>query len=399
MFLMLSQFLEILGTGTVVGGSGFMIWKRFRTKKLDYFFKACNLQCDGKFPKILKHKKLMDENKKIYGEEYKILMPIGMCMNDFEKKKEAMEQYKRGKVEIWFDNNLFIKIDRRKVKTMYDFELENCKGILEILAGYDVNGEKVYINVEDAPHILIAGVPGSGKSVLLRSIITSLILTKDPTMLQLNLVDFQRVELGVFKKCQMVKEFVSLPQDFSELLDKLAEESDRRLELFENCGVVNIQNYNKKHQNEKINYVLTIVDEFGALAGENKDIFEKLKKRAAQDRKCGLHLVLCTQRPSTDVIKGTIKANIPARIALKTATDTDSQVILDENGAEKLRGNGHGIIKFRDKQEVQFMFLSEDKACELVKPTFISKPKKQKTDRPGVIGDADGTRQEDDTIY
>lgn len=375
---------------TAVGSTGWWIWHMTHRSKLDYFFKAANLQCEDKYPRVLKKKKLPD------GEEYKILMPVGMDVKDFENKKAAMEKYLKGRAEIWWDNNLYISINRKKLKEEYPFELERCPELLKVLVGHGVNGEKVYLDIEDAPHVLIAGTTGGGKSVLLRSIIASLVLAKDPAALHLNLVDFQRVELGIFRKCRMVRDFIYTPHDFEKLLDRLETESNRRLDLFEAADAVNIRSYNRRH--ERLPYILTIVDEFGALAGENKDLFTKLQRRVSQDRKCGLHYILCTQRPSTDVIKGTIKASVPVRIALQTATEVDSRVILDEGGAEKLRGKGHGIIKAAGKTEAQFMFLDEMQAYKMVKPTFIDKPKK-KIEQPGVIEDADREGQEDYQIY
>jgi S-DNA-T family DNA segregation ATPase FtsK/SpoIIIE len=168
-----------------------------------------------------------------------------------------------------------------------------------------------------------------------------------------------------------VKSFCSSPLEFSKLLTEIKKESDRRLKLFDAAGVVNIRSYKKK-----LPYILVVIDEFACLC-EQKPILEALKQRVAQDRKCGIHYIVCTQRPDTSVVNGTLKANIPTRIALKVSTETDSRVILDEGGASELRGRGHAILKTDRCREFQAMYLSETQAYKLVESTFTEKEVKK----------------------
>lgn len=313
---------------------------------------------------------------------YYIKLPPGMSTDDIEKQQSAIEQYLGASISMRFDYDkklLVLTTTKKRLKAFYKYALIQSNSPLGVCLGYDLDGP-VFFDLAAAPHLLIAGATGAGKSVLLRSIITSLILTKP---VDLHLVDFQRVELGIFKKCTKVQSFCSEPVEFSKLLAKLKKESDKRLTMFDQKGVVNIEAFNKgKH---KLKYIVVVIDEFASLADrEYKNILDSLKVRIAQDRKCGIHYIICTQRPSVDVVSGTIKANIPTRIALKTATDTDSRVILDEVGAASLRGAGHAILKTTSKREFQAMFLSETDAYSLVEPTFKEKrgDKRAHTTRP-----------------
>jgi S-DNA-T family DNA segregation ATPase FtsK/SpoIIIE len=206
-------------------------------------------------------------------------------------------------------------------------------------------------------------------------------LTKASDDVELHLVDFMRVELGIFKKSSMVKSFTTEPEEFEILLQELKEESKRRLQLFDNANLVNISSYNRRYPKQKLPYILIVIDEFASLA-EHKDIMKLLKVRLAQDRKCGIHYIICTQRPSVDIISGTIKVNIPTRIALKMCTDTDSQVVLDQNGAEKLSCVGRALVKQSEVEEIQVAYLGEQEARRLVKHTFIRKAQAKVIQKP-----------------
>lgn len=362
-----------LGTGTLLllgAVSGFCcvehVCSLFYRSDLDKFFDKAGISLNDTLPQVSK------STKTDTGIEYRVNLPPGMSMEDIEKKLPAMEQYLGSSISMQYDydsKELIITSTKKRLKDCYKFELIQTDNPLEVCLGYDVDG-RVFINLEAAPHLLVAGETGSGKSVLLRSILCSLVLLKD---VELNLVDFQKVELGIFRKCKKVKSFCSDPAEFAKLLAKLKKESDKRLILFDDMNVVNIQAYNKKAK-QKLKYIVIVIDEFAALADKDfKGILTALKVRIAQDRKCGIHYIVCTQRPSVDVINGTIKANIPARIALKTATVTDSRVILDETGAECLKGNGHAILKTVGKKLFQGLYLSETEAYRMVEGTFIKK--------------------------
>jgi S-DNA-T family DNA segregation ATPase FtsK/SpoIIIE len=154
---------------------------------------------------------------------------------------------------------------------------------------------------------------------------------------------------------------------------ELRKESERRIDLFEKQNLVNISSYNKKAK-KKLPHIVMIVDEFVSLAEKQyRCILNSLKILAAQCRKSGIHIILCTQHPTVDVVPGSLKCNIPTRISLKVSTAQDSRVILDQASAEDLRGKGHGILKTDKCIEFQAMYLSETQAYKLVEPTFIEK--------------------------
>ena len=261
----------------------------------------------------------------------------------------------------------FINIitNENKLDSFYPYEPVECKNPLEVAIAYCKIG-LFKIDIENAIHILIAGASGAGKSVLLRAIILSFILTKNLKKVQLELVDFQKVELHIFKNCKMVNSFCSTPDEFSDLLHRLSEENQRRIDLFTKEMVVNVQGYNAKVKN-KLKYIVCVIDEFAILA-EHKQILSDFKTRIATDRKVGIHYIVCTQRPSVDIISGTIKTNIPYRICLKMATETDSRVVLDEGGAERLRGKGNAIVKGLEMEEIQAMYISEEDAFNMIQP-------------------------------
>lgn len=359
-----------LGTVCMLGGVSLLtvteyVYSKFARTKLDMFFEDAGIEKNGRPPAVFRTD---------YG--YKVRMPAGLSTEDLERWKPSIEQYLDASVTIGYSGGYaLLSVKEKRLKTFYEYELVQPENPLDVCIGYDVDGH-VLLDIEQCPHILIAGVPGSGKSVLLRSIITSLILLKQA---DIHLIDFQRVELGIFRKSDCVKSFCSEPLEFARLLAELKKESDKRLSLFDKAGVVNISNYNKKSKT-KLPYNVVVIDEFAALAERQcKGVMDALKVRIAQDRKCGIHYIICTQRPSVDVVSGTIKANIPTRIALKTSTDTDSRVILDESGASELRGKGHGILKTSGKREFQAMFLSETEAYSLIKHTVA---KKKETPKP-----------------
>lgn len=355
--------------GALLAGYAYLQGK-FGKAKLEGLFESVGLKnTKDQYPTIKEIKK--DE----FTETYFVKMPAGICTNDFVKVQQEIEQFLNKRICIEYVGNQIASIKTYKpLKESYLFEVVPCEKPLEVCVAHNAYG-KYTINIEDMIHILIAGTPGAGKSVALRAIITALILTKKPEDVILNLIDFQRVELRIFKNCRMVESFCTTPEQFSELLEQLKEESERRLSLFEKSGViVNIQRYNKTHPSSRLPYIVNIVDEFAALSdGNNKDALSALKIRIAQDRKLGIHYILCTQRPTKDIIDGSIKCNIPCRIALRMISKTDSETILDEVGAENLRMKGNALIKNSCLDEIQFMYLSETQAYRLVKPTFVEK--------------------------
>jgi S-DNA-T family DNA segregation ATPase FtsK/SpoIIIE len=352
--------------------------------KLDKLFIDCGLFIKSHVSSTImipkKIKKILTKN----GYNVILSLPPGLCLSDFKQKESAISQQLNAAVNFEYNNgNIIMEVCTTPLQDKYPFELVEYEEPLKIAFAHSKDG--IYaIDIEEAIHILIAGSTGKGKSVLLRSIICSLILGKKKENLQLHLVDFMKVELGIFKKSDMVASFTSDAAGFDNLLNDLQVESEKRISMFEKKDIVNIKTWNKRYKNKQLQYIVVVVDEFAAIAGD-KEIMAKFAMRMAQDRKCGIHYIVCTQRPSVKVISGEVKTNIPTRISLKVITDTDSQVILDCNGAEKLKTVGRALVKQSDIEEVQVMFISETEALQMVKHTFINKEPKKEPIKKGYI--------------
>ncbi len=232
-------------------------------------------------------------------------------------------------------------------------EKQRTRGIA-IGLGVDVVGQPFLMNLCEAPHLLIAGTTGSGKSVCLNTILTSILLHYRPSDVQLLLVDPKMVEMSQYNGIpHLMHPVITDPKDAARVLEYLVGEMSRRNELLRREGVRNIDSYNaklvmekaeKKNDDparERLAYIVLVVDELGDLAlAKGVDIESLLTRLAQMARAAGIHMVLATQRPSVDVIVGKTKANFPTRIAFRVATKVDSRTIIDAIGADKLLGKG-----------------------------------------------------------
>jgi S-DNA-T family DNA segregation ATPase FtsK/SpoIIIE len=220
----------------------------------------------------------------------------------------------------------------------------------------------------------IYGETGSGKSTILRAIITNLIL-KSNTIL--HLVDLKNgAEFNIFRKSNKVKTFCRNIRETEQLLTDLSIEVDRRYDLFYEKDVKDIKEYNSKFKYKKLDFQVLIIDEFASLQG-NSNCKKLLQELGQKSRACGINMIISTQRPSSKVIDGDIKANITTVLGLKTLNGTNSQIVMDEVGLERLRGQGHGVFKRGRKTEIQAPYLEPDKVRELIKYTFVEKKRNE----------------------
>ena len=217
---------------------------------------------------------------------------------------------------------------------------QEAKSNLTLALGKDITGQPVVADLDDMPHLLIAGTTGSGKTVCVNSLILSLLFKNSPNDLKFLMIDPKMVELMPFNGLpHLLCPVVTDAKKASMALNWVVSEMEGRYQLLAKAGARNIEAYNEKQ--EKIPYIIVIIDEFADLMSVAPDQIENAITRLAQlSRAVGIHLILATQRPSVDVITGVIKANLPARISFKVASKVDSRTVLDMNGADKLLGKG-----------------------------------------------------------
>ncbi len=249
-------------------------------------------------------------------------------------------------------------------------EWRERRGALPFILGRDVSGKPWIGDLGRMPHLLVAGATGSGKSVCLNILITSLLYSYGPDDLKLILVDPKRVELQIYNGIpHLLTPVITDVEKTVNALKWSLREMDRRFDVLSKFGCRDLAAYNARSE-EKMPYVVVLIDELADLMVTAMQEVEGPVVRLAQmARAVGIHLVLATQRPSVDVITGLIKANIPARIAFAVASSTDSRTILDAVGAEKLLGRGDMLFQTSDMpstKRLQGAFLSEDEIGRVV---------------------------------
>ena len=261
----------------------------------------------------------------------------------------------------------------REVLESDEFLHNNSK--LSVALGKDVAGNVQLADIAKMPHVLIAGSTGSGKSVCINTIITSIIYNSKPSEVKMVMVDPKVVELSVYNGIpHLLIPVVTDPKKAAGALAWAVQEMDNRYNLFANKGVRDLKGYNKAIENEeeqgKLPQIVIIVDELADLMMvAAKDVEEAICRLAQKARAAGMHLVIATQRPSVDVITGLIKANVPSRIAFAVSSQIDSRTILDTVGAEKLLGKGDMLFFPSGSPKpvrVQGAFVSDDEVEKIV---------------------------------
>ncbi len=247
---------------------------------------------------------------------------------------------------------------------------------IPVILGKDIAGEAQLVDLINTPHLLIAGATGSGKSVCVNSLICSILCKKTPEEVRMLLIDPKIVELKLYNDIpHLLTPVITEPKRAFQALQYCLSEMEQRYSLLDSQGVRDIRSYNRKVRERRLAtkplpYIVIIVDEFADLmASTGKELESTLARLAAMSRAVGLHLVLATQRPSIDVITGLIKANIPSRIAFMVAGKTDSRIIIDTVGAEKLLGKGDMLFTSAwdpNPVRIQGAFLSEDEVGNIV---------------------------------
>lgn len=253
------------------------------------------------------------------------------------------------------------------------------KNVLAVGLGKDIMGKVKWTEINTTPHLLVAGATGSGKSVCMNCIIASILMRARPDEVKLVMVDPKKVELSMYNGVpHLLAPVVTDPKKASIALKNIVVEMERRYDLFEKTKNKNIKAYNEYCENHpdetKMPYIVVIIDELADLMlVAAKEVEDSIMRITQMARAAGIHLIVATQRPSTDVITGVVKANIPSRISFAVSSSIDSRTILDMVGAEKLLGKGDMLFKpmgENNPQRIQGAFVSEEELQKIVDYTI-----------------------------
>lgn len=264
---------------------------------------------------------------------------------------------KSEKIKLDFDQlngYIIFECSKSQRDVLYFEELQDNKTDgLTASIGKNLNNEEISVNLLNAPHLLVAGSTGSGKSCILNNIITSLVRKYDENYFRAILIDIKQVEFSQFRNIkQLATPIITDTEKAIDILNKMCQIMTSRYTLLSNSNCRNIEEYNSQ-TSDKMCYYAIIVDELADLFIQAPDIEEILCRLAQLGRAAGIHLILATQRPDRETITGRLKVNIPSRLALTVSSVYDSRIILDQTGAEKLTGKGDFILKMANGETVR----------------------------------------------
>ena len=234
-------------------------------------------------------------------------------------------------------------------KDVYEALPDVKKHPLAVAFGKNIKGDVIYADFDEFPHALVSGTTGSGKSIFVNSIIVSLIMRNSPDDLKMVLVDPKKVEMSRYRDMpHLLCPIITEAQEAKALMDKLCVEMEDRYKLFAENGCTNIKEFNEDAPGlglDKLPYIMVFFDEYADMVDQCKEISMPVVSIAQKARACGIHMCIATQRPSTNVVTGVIKANLPTHVALMMASAVDSMTIIGEGGAEKLIGKGDMLVQ------------------------------------------------------
>lgn len=307
-----------------------------------------------------------------------------------------------------------------------DKKIKESPDVIEVALGKNIMGKNISCQIDKTPHLLVAGATGSGKSVCINCIIASILMRAKPNEVKLVLVDPKKVELSMYNGIpHLLIPVVTDPRKANEALKKIVHEMELRYDKFSEKNVKNIKTYNEwvDKQNENLGdgeqiphmyYIVVIVDELADLMlVASKEVEDSIMRITQMARAAGIHLIVATQRPSTDVITGVVKANIPSRISFAVSSSIDSRTILDSVGAEKLLGKGDMLflpMGENDPVRVQGAYVSDEDLQKIVDYTveqqkaqyderFMNLNPDADSSRPGLDDVKDAPEEYDDPLY
>ena len=318
--------------------------------------------------------------------QYELELQAGTKVNKLKKKKKEIALNLAAKdvriqapipgkstIGIELPNKVNSAVSFREVLSKLPTPDE--KSILAVGLGKDIMGTVKWAEINTTPHLLIAGATGSGKSVCINCIIASILMRSRPDEVKLVMVDPKKVELSMYNGVpHLLTPVVTDPKKASIALKNIVVEMERRYQIFEDTKCKNISAYNKmceeKTEYQKMPYIVFIIDELADLMlVAAKDVEDSIMRITQMARAAGIHLIVATQRPSTDVITGVVKANIPSRISFAVSSSIDSRTILDQTGAEKLLGKGDMLFKPMGENvpiRIQGAYVSDEELQKIV---------------------------------
>lgn len=271
-------------------------------------------------------------------------------------------------IEVPHGNDITVSF--RDVVVSEEFQKAEAK--LTLALGKGIDGDTAVFNLAKMPHLLVAGATGSGKSVCINTLISSILYRATPEEVKLLLVDPKKVELNIYQGLpHLITPVVTDPKKAANVLKLVVEEMENRYDLFSETGSRGIDSYNKQVDDpeDKMPYIVVIIDELSDLMMvAANEVEDNICRLAQMSRAAGIHLIIATQRPSVDVITGLIKANIPSRISFAVSSATDSRTILDMGGAEKLLGKGDMLfapVGMQKPQRIQGAFLTDEEISDI----------------------------------
>lgn len=285
-------------------------------------------------------------------------------------------------VGVEIPNKVAVGVSFKEMMMAFSLDKYKSDNKLKVVLGKDIMGEPKFMEINKTPHLLIAGSTGSGKSVCVNGIISSILMRAKPDEVKLIMVDPKKVELSMYNAIpHLLMPVITDPKKASAALQKVVDEMMKRYDLFEESKTKNIEGYNNylRKKNQKLPfesqypllpYMVVIIDELADLmVVAKKEVEDSIMRITQMARAAGIHLIVATQRPSTDVITGVIKANIPSRISFAVSSQIDSRTILDSAGAEKLLGKGDMLydpMGASTLTRIQGAFISEEEVSKIV---------------------------------
>lgn len=311
------------------------------------------------------------------------LKPMNNVKKSFNLQRQLKYVVGNEETRIYSEGDKIVLEIPNKGKTvrfgdfMHDvnYRIETSKTLVPI--GKDVDGKIVYGDLAKMPHMLVAGTTGSGKSVFINGVITSLLMRNTPYDMKLILIDPKMVEFRRFSTLNYVRYITETNESIS-VLSSLCNEMDKRYRIMANNGCRDIDTYNKKFPNQRMPKIVLVVDEMADMMVNKKfgkQVEQNIIRIAQKARACGIHMILATQKPTRDIVTGLIKANIPCRVCLSVTSRMDSMIVLDRIGGEKLQGNGDMLylngINNKEPQRLQAGLITDDEICNVVIPLAL----------------------------